>query len=208
MKDTRNKVHGSSDASGPSTTSTSLLLRLKELEPDAWNQMADLYGPLVFHWGKRAGLSTQDAEDVVQEVFQTVARKMADFRRDRDGDSFRAWLRVITRNKIGNTLKRLQRQDSPIGGTNAMRDMAQVSEEDIASPSPLATDYSGLFQRAFSLIRSEYKEQTWQAFWRVVVGDRGAAEVAQELGMSINAVYIAKSRVLCRLREVLGDPVE
>ncbi|MFW6106664.1 MAG: RNA polymerase sigma factor [bacterium] len=208
VKDSRNSDNRRIDAGEVSSTSTSLLLRLKELEPEAWNQMAELYGPLVFHWARRAGLSTQDAEDVVQEVFQTVARKMSDFRRDRGGDSFRAWLRVITRNKVGNALKRLQREDSPVGGTNAMREMAQVAEQGMLSPSPLETDCSGLFQRAFSLIRSEFKEQTWQAFWRVVIDDRGAADVAAELDMSINAVYIAKSRVLCRLREVLGDPVE
>jgi len=183
-------------------------MRLKGQEPGAWNEMALLYGPLVFHWARRAGLCPQDSEDVVQEVFQTVARRITEFRRDRDGDSFRAWLRIITRNKIGNILKRLQRGETPVGGTNAMNKMAQVAEKDIPSTPSLDADYGGLFERAFSLIRPEFKEQTWQAFWRVVVGDRAAGEVAAELGMSANAVYIAKSRVLCRLREVLGDPLE
>src|SRR5262249_3854170 len=80
------------------TTSCTLLQRARGHEPDAWTRIVGLYGPLVRTWARRAGLGAEDADDVAQEVFASAAAHLADFRRDRAGDTFRGWLRVITRN--------------------------------------------------------------------------------------------------------------
>jgi len=207
VKDARN-LEGDSGLDGLSRTSTSLIRRLRVWESTAWDEMADLYGPLVFHWARQVGLRQQDAEDVVQEVFQTVARKIHDFRHEGSDNSFRGWLRVITRNKIGNLLKQLQRRGRTVGDALARLEANQAAAHDPPSPDEDASDYGGLFQRAFSMIRADFKEPTWRAFWLTVMEERPVEEVAASLELSANAVYIAKSRVLRRLRDVLGDVIE
>src|SRR5262245_13672085 len=103
---------------GPSgQTSPSLLARAQENQPAAWEQLVDLYAPLVYHWCRRAGLGAEDTEDVFQEVFRAVARALADFRRDRAGDTFRGWLRTITSNKIRDHFRLLRDQAKGAGGT-------------------------------------------------------------------------------------------
>lgn len=188
----------------PSLTSSRLVAGLKAREPDAWRQLAALYGPLVLRWCRRQKVPERDAEDVVQEVFLTVANRVADFRHDRQGDTFRGWLWTITRNKIGDWLQRQLTQEQAAGGTDHQERLLQTPAE---QPDDVeeAADAGALYQRALDLIRPEFEEATWQAFWRVAVGGQPAAGVAAELGLSRNAVYIAKSRILRRLREVLGE---
>src|SRR5262245_4484517 len=90
----------------PGSTASSLILGVRQGQADAWHRVARLYAPLVYAWCRRAGLQGPDAEDILQEVFLTVARRASDFRHDRPGDSFRGWLWGITRNKIGDWLRR------------------------------------------------------------------------------------------------------
>src|SRR5262249_61199699 len=91
-------------------TSLTLLERLRANEPDAWRTLVHLYSPLVYYWCARARVLGADADDVVQEVFQAVATHIADFRRDRKGDTFHGWLRVITKNMIRLHFRRHGRQ--------------------------------------------------------------------------------------------------
>src|SRR4051812_1404007 len=100
-------------------TSPSLLARAQENQPAAWEQLVDLYAPLVYHWCRRAGLREEDVEDVFQEVFRAVARALPDFRKERAGDTFRGWLRTITRNKIRDHYRLLQDEVRGAGGTDA-----------------------------------------------------------------------------------------
>jgi RNA polymerase sigma-70 factor (ECF subfamily) len=198
------------DVEGPppsSATSRSLLGRVKADDPAAWERLVALYGPLVVQWCRGWGLREQDAADVFQEVFQAVATHVAGFRKEREGDTFRGWLRAITRNKVRDHFRRRGRQPEGVGGTEAQDRLAEL-------PAPVAPDEDGaaveeeergLFRRALELIRQEFAERAWQAFWRTAVEGRAAAEVAAELSMSPGAVRVAKSRVLQRLREELGD---
>jgi RNA polymerase sigma-70 factor, ECF subfamily len=187
----------------PEMTSPTLVAGVRRGDADAWDRLARLYGPLVYAWCRRAGLQAADAEDVLQEVFVTVSARVGEFRHGGEGDTFRGWLWAITRYKIGDWLKRRPRQAVGTGGSEALDHLHQMPEPDLPEAEPVGP--SGLHQRALELVRGEFIDATWQAFWGVVVQGRDPADVATELGLSRNAVYIARSRVLRRLREALGE---
>jgi RNA polymerase sigma-70 factor (ECF subfamily) len=190
----------------PSATPSSLLDRLRSPADDAaWGRLLAMYGPTVECWCRRAGLSADDAADVRQEVFRTVARSIAAFRRDRPGDSFRGWLYATTRSRVTDFRRRAGRQPRAAGGTDAHDRLMELPAEESHESAVADEDVRAVYERCVGLIRSEFEERTWRAFWRVAVDDRPAAEVAAELGMTPGAVYIAKSRVLKRLRDEFGD---
>jgi len=189
-----------SGSQSPSSTSTSLLARLRTQDRDAWTRLGKLYGPLVYSWCRRRGLQAEDSADVVQEVFRAVAGHIQDF----TAGSFRGWLWTITRNKIMDHHRRGQHQPDAVGGTDAQERMNQIPDALDASETGSNTT-SSLVRRALAMIQPDFKEATWQAFWRVAMDGQSAAEVAQTLGVSTNAVFIAKSRVLQRLRDELGE---
>jgi RNA polymerase sigma-70 factor (ECF subfamily) len=200
-----NSGDGSGNSGGVSAgrTRPSLLNGLRAKDPDAWQRLARLYAPLVHTWCRRRGLEQADAEDVVQEVFHAVMRGMADFRRDRPNDSFYRWLRGITRHKLIDHFRRQANQSNALGGSDAQEQFAQLpADEPLEDDAP---EYSGLLRRAIELIRSEFEDSSCQAFLQYKVEGRGADVVAKELGLSVNAVYTASSRILRRLREVLGE---
>jgi len=202
MADTGDNSDGRTSAS----TSRSLLARLRVNEPAAWDRLVSLYAPLVWHWCRRMGLPRQDAADVLQEVFQAVALHLDTFRKARPQDSFRGWLRAITRNKVIDHARREGRQPRAAGGTAARVWLAQVVEADRAAEDPEEAALEGqVVHRALQGIRAEFEERTWRAFWRVTVDGQPAQDVAQELGMTPGAVRVAKCRVLNRLRRELGD---
>jgi RNA polymerase sigma-70 factor (ECF subfamily) len=195
-------LHPQPDDPGP--TSPTLVDRLKRHDPEGWRRHVQLYGPLIYRWCRRGRLGPEDAADVAQEVFRTVAARIQDFRRDRPGDSFRGWLWTITRHKIGDHLRRLQRQPSAAGGSDAHMGLLNLPER-LPDDEEAAADFSALVHRAMDLVRAEFAERTWQAFWRTAVEGRTATDVAGELGVTPDAVRMAKSRVLRRLREELPD---
>ena len=190
--------------SANSRTSSSLLERIKACEQDAWVRLVQLYSPLIYAWCRQFGLQAADAADVGQEVFRAVARKISDFRRDRPGDSFRAWLRTITRNRVRDHFSALAVRAQGHGGSDAQIQLQQIPaniETDSAVSSEADNLEAGLlYRRAMDLIRSEFEDRSWQAFWSVVVEEQSPDSVAERLGLSRNAVYLAKSRILRRLR--------
>jgi RNA polymerase sigma-70 factor (ECF subfamily) len=201
----------SSESQPPSTaTSRSLLERVRADDPRAWDQLVALYAPLVFHWCRGWDLREQDAADIFQEVFQAVATHIGSFRKEQKGDTFRGWLRTITRNKVHDFFRRRGREPEGVGGTDAQARLAEVPAPAPAEEGSLAEEPAerALVYRALELIRAEFTEQTWQAFWRTAIEDRPTADVAAELAMSPGAVRVAKSRVLQRLREELGEAIE
>lgn len=188
-------------------TSLTLLERLRAMDRQGWRELVILYGPLVAAWCRRSGLGEEDAADVVQEVFAAVAGKIGGFRRDKPGDTFRGWLRVIARNEILMHRRRLAtRPPAGIGGSTAQLRLQEFPEPwaDEAQVDS-SGEQSQFFHRGLELIRSEFEPATWQAFWQVTVEDRPSETVAQQLGMSRGAVRQAKYKVLKRLRAFLGD---
>jgi RNA polymerase sigma-70 factor (ECF subfamily) len=185
-------------------TSLSLLQRLRESDNDAWSRLVHLYGPLIRHWAARRGVTGADADDVTQEVFKAVAGGLAQFRRDRPGDTFRGWLHGVTRNVLLRHAERANRQPRGSGGTAALVGLNAVPDAADAEPDSPA-ELGALYRRGLELVKGEFEARTWQMFWRHVVGERSPAEVAAEMGVSPAAVRQAKSRVLRRLKEELGD---
>jgi RNA polymerase sigma-70 factor (ECF subfamily) len=185
------------------STSSSLLDRVRARDPDAWEKLARLYCPLVYHWARQQHLQDADAADVVQEVFRTVAQRIDDFHRDRPDDTFRGWLRGITRNKLGDYFRRVAAHPPAAGGSSARErldgvpDLREAPAEDGEAEASLA-------QRALQILRTEFEDTTWQAFWGAAIDGRAAAEIARDLGMTPRAVRQAKYRVLRRLRQELG----
>jgi RNA polymerase sigma-70 factor, ECF subfamily len=191
----------------PGSTSSTLLGRLLQGDGDAWDRMVKLYYPLVYGWCRQRVGQAEDTRDVVQEVFAAVAWGLRNFRRDRQGDSFRGWMRGIARHKVQEYWRRHGPQDQPAGGTDAIRRLAAIPDWNDNEDDPPG-DKARLVQKALEQIRHEFGDQVWQAFWRSAALGHVPADIAADLGVTRNAVFKAKARVLARLREQLGDLLE
>jgi RNA polymerase sigma-70 factor, ECF subfamily len=194
-------------SAGPGSTSTGLVNGVKGHDQEAWRRLAHLYGPLVYQWCRWRGLQTSDAEDVTQDVFLTVAVKVGSFRRERPGDTFRGWLWVITRHKLGHWIRRQRLREQAAGGTDAQHHLLAALPDEGSEPTAASGEgaVAGLYQRALQLIRTEFADRSWEVFRRLVLEGQRPADVAADLGTTRSAVYVTKSRILRRLREVLGD---
>ncbi len=166
-----------------------------------------LYGPVIYRWCRRSNLAAEDAADVVQEVLAAALVHLPDFRREKPEDSFSGWLAAITRNKVrelfaaGKAGPRPAAAAPPCGRWPKSPSLNRPAR----SIQPDAQAAACLSRRVLEVIRSEFEDRTWRAFWRVSVGGESASHVAADLGMSVAAVYKAKSRVLGRLRQVLAE---
>ncbi len=186
------------------STSVSLLRRLRQPNQEAaWERFVELYAPLIFHWGKNQGLNATDSTDLVQEVMAILVAKLPEFQYD-PKKRFRGWLRTVTVNAARN----LRRRESTRPSTNVIEAVEQVSVTDAVELFGEAEYRRFLVKRAMQLMRAEFQEQTWKACWMHVAEGRRAADVGQELGLSANAVHIAKCRVMRRLREELDGLME
>jgi RNA polymerase sigma-70 factor (ECF subfamily) len=165
-----------------------------------------MYSPLVYHWCRRAGMVGEDIHDVVQEVFQALSMNLDQFDKSRGPGAFRKWVRGITRFKVCDYFKGKARQPYGAGGTDAYKMILEVPvnpEDD--SEAENESERNTLYLRALDLIRGDFEERTWQAFWRLGVENKATDEVAAELGMTAMAVRQAKSRVLRRIKDEVGD---
>jgi RNA polymerase sigma-70 factor (ECF subfamily) len=194
------------DQPGPNeNTSLSLLDRLRMDDPAAWAITVRLYTPLVHRWGGRAGVQHADLEDLSQEVFRSAASSFSGFRRDRPGDSFRGWLHGITRNFLLKHFERQRRSPRATGGTDAFLRMQEIGASATDSDDDVASDKHVVYLQAMELMKGQFEEKTWQAFWMTVVDGRSPDDVAGHLGLSAVAVRKYKSRVLQRLRSEFDD---
>jgi RNA polymerase sigma-70 factor (ECF subfamily) len=182
-------------------TRPSLLVRIRDRQDSqAWSQFVAIYAPLVYGFARKHGLQDADAADLTQEVLRSVAAAAGRLDYDPQRGSFRGWLFTVVRNKLRNFLASRARQCQGSGDTSAQilleAQPARKEEQDWDE------EYEQrLFAWAATQVRDGFHDSTWQAFWQTAVEGKGAAEVAESLEMSVGAVYIAKSRVLARLRE-------
>tara|TARA_R110002072_G_C7978294_1_gene535845 strand:+ start:33795 stop:34238 length:444 start_codon:yes stop_codon:yes gene_type:complete len=144
----------------------------------------------------------------MQNVFLSVSKSVHKFEKNRESDSFRGWLWTITRNKVRDFCRKQARQvAAAAGGTNAYAELAamseQLSDDSMSITSP--REFSGLLHRAMEMVKAEFEPRTWNAFWRSAIENEPTSEIAGRLEMSANSVRQAKSRVLRRLREELGE---
>jgi RNA polymerase sigma-70 factor (ECF subfamily) len=186
----------------PSTLHTrcSLLVRIRDAHDTAsWQTFVELYGPLVYRWGRSKGLQEADAADATQEVMLQVAQSIRTFEYQPERGRFRDWLGTVARHKVERLLKKNGRAASGAGGDAADR-LDQIRSPE-ADDEWTAAFNAHVLRMALDRIRPEFPPDVWRAFERRWLDNRSAEEVAAELGMTIQAVYVAKSRVLKRLEE-------
>ncbi len=193
-----------------SNTPVSLLERLR-LRPDAasWRRLVDLYTPLIRGWLRRYDVTPADADDLNQEVLQVVVREVPNFRHDLRTGAFRRWLRTVTVNRL-RTFWRARSARPVATGDSAIEQML----DELADPeSSLSRQWEAehdrhVARRMLELIEPEFEPTTWRAFQLLVVEGRDTREVAATVGLTANAVRIAKSRVLARLRQEAAGLVD
>ncbi len=189
-------------------TRPSLLVRIRDSRDElAWGEFAKLYTPLIYRFARKAGLQDADASLVTQDVLITVARTIHRLDYDRKNGSFRGWLKVVTRSRISDFLSAQGRHIQGSGDTDMLRVIAD--QADASQPDLWEQEYRRcLFERAVQEIRCDFEQTTWQAFWQTSVEGREVKAVAEKLGLSLGAIYIARSRVLARLRQAVREAEE
>jgi RNA polymerase sigma-70 factor (ECF subfamily) len=183
-------------------TRASLLVQIRDgSNHDAWQEFIKLYGPVVYGFARKRGLQDADAADLMQDVMRSVSSAIGRLDYDRNQGTFRGWLFTITRNKVFNFLsaRRIRPQASGDSGTNRLLE----SHPDTSDGSD---EWEMDYQRrvaaiAMERVKTEFQENTWLAFWLTAVDGVAVAEVAKQVGLSHGAIYVAKSRVLARLKE-------
>jgi len=184
----------------PQTTRLTLLIRLRDgADKQAWSDFVELYSPVVYGFARRQGLQDADAADLVQEVLRSVARSIPNY--DRQKGRFRSWLMGVVRNRLSEFWAARARQATGSGDTRVLKHMEQLpSREDVEDV--WEQEYRrSVFRLAVARIRDNFADSNWQAFWQTHVEGKTTREVAKSLGMSEGAVYVAKSRVMARLKE-------
>jgi RNA polymerase sigma-70 factor (ECF subfamily) len=184
-------------------TRASLLVRIRDMQDaQAWSEFVEIYAPLIYGFTRKHGLQDADAADLTQDILRTVARTVNRLDYDPDRGSFRGWLFTVVRNRLRDFHAGRKRHPQGTGDTGAVERLeAQPAPEDSLAQQ-WDQDYERqLFQWAAERVRQGVQDSTWQAFWLTTVDGMGGKDVAHKLGMSVAAVYLAKSRVMARLKE-------
>lgn len=191
----------------PPETRASLILRLPNAaDVAAWDELVAIYGPLVFRMAVRKGLQRADADDLVQEVFVAIARSVSDWLERPDRGRFRAWLLRIARNTAVNFLTRPAHRPWATGGDDAARMLAAMPAPESELSSRFDLEYRReVFRWAAEQVRQTVAETTWQAFWLSHVEGTSISDAAEQLGISVGNVYVARSRVINRLQQLVNE---
>jgi RNA polymerase sigma-70 factor (ECF subfamily) len=186
----------------PSSTRPSLLLRVRdERDAEAWRQFVELYGPMVYEFGRRRGLQDADAADLTQIVLGGLGEQLRRDAYDCRRGPFRAWLFGVVRNQCRKFVTKRARFIAGTGDTGMHEALAQQPAPEPDDESLWQQEYEQrLFLWSAERVRPYVAESSWQAFWLTAVEGKSAKETAQRLGMAVGAVYTAKSRVLERIR--------
>ncbi len=183
-------------------TRYSLIGRLRNPQNvEAWNEFASIYQPLIFRICRQRGLQHADATDVTQEVMSRVATAIDSFDHQQKGATFRGWLYRVTRNLVVDFFR--QKENRNVAGADTgLFELLQQEPGEEESKEFRIEFQKQIFAIAANQVRGEVKANTWQAFWRTEVENEAVTRVANELGMNAGAIYVARSRVIARLRKV------
>lgn len=189
----------------PDATRASLILRLQNADDvAAWDEFVAVYSPAIFRVTRKRGLQTADAENVVQQVFWAVSNSLSNWLEREDRGSFRSWLLRIARNETVDLLTR--RGTRPLGqdGSSAERLLANLPEPDQLS-GELNLEYErSVFRWASAQVRGVVNDQTWEAFWLSSIEGLPVNEVAERLSIRPGNVYLSRSRVMARIKELVA----
>jgi RNA polymerase sigma-70 factor (ECF subfamily) len=182
-------------------TQTSLIARVKDLGDGAsWAEFLGIYQPIVFRMARRRGMQEADALDVMQQVFLSISRSIEGWTAEEGRPPFRAWLTTIARNAITKALTRRPR-DLATGASSVIDLLHQLPSEDAAAEELNAEAKQEVVRWAAEQLRSEFSDITWSIFWQTAIEGIPAAEVAKSTGRTPGAIYVARYRVLTRLKE-------
>lgn len=187
------------------STSPSLLVRARTGETEAWNRIVEIYGPITCEQCRRKGIPDEDASDVTQEVFIAISKGLAEFRRDRPNDSFLKWIRTITSRRIADWYRTQEHAVTGGGGTSAQLELADQAEPADDTDWEPAEWKRRAVTRALHLMKTDFRENTWKAFWLSEVDGLSTNQVCERLDLKPGAVRQARSKVRKRLVEELGD---
>jgi len=184
-------------------TQPSLLIRLGDKQDTvAWAQFVEVYAPLVYGFARKHGMQDADAADLTQEVMRAVAGAISRLEYDPRRGTFRSWLFTVVRNKFRNYLSNKTRKQMTSGGSSVQELLEAQPDRVDALEEQWDHEYDQrVFSWAVDRVKGSFTDKTWQAFWQVSVEGKNARDVAVNVGISVGAVYIAKSRVLARLKE-------
>ncbi len=188
-------------SSAPPETRWNLVVRLQdERDEAAWHEFIAEYEPFLLTYLQRRGLQDADAQDVAQQVLTSICQSVVNWKPDGRPGAFRRWMATIARHAAIKFLQRKSRQPDSGGGTQFLARMNDVAA--VENDSHARQEYQqAVFAWAVSRVRDEFRESTWKAFWETTVLHRPIEVVANELGLSTGAVYMARSRVMVRLKE-------
>jgi RNA polymerase sigma factor (sigma-70 family) len=184
-------------------TRASLLVRLRDgADVGAWQEFVHLYAPVIYGFARKRGLQDADAADLMQEVLRSLSSAVARLEYDSTRGTFRGWLFTVTRNKVFNFLESRSRRVQGSGDSRMQRQLEQHAESDGKLSADWEADYQrNLAAQAMERVKGEFQAATWQAFIQTAVEGRAPAQVARSVGLSVGAIYVAKSRVIARLRQ-------
>jgi RNA polymerase sigma-70 factor (ECF subfamily) len=190
-------------------TRASLLLRLRDpRDGDAWAQFVTLYAPVVYGYARKQGLQDADAADLCQEVLRAVAGAVGRLEYDPGRGSFRNWLFTVVRRKLSNW-RAAQENRARGSGHPATRLLLEQCPAPTAEEAEWEDEWQDqLFAWACAQVRADVTDVTWQAFWGTAIDGQSGKRVAADLGLSLTAVYNARSRVLARLKELIQSVKE
>ena len=190
--------------SDPLETRASLIHRLPDAaDVSAWDEFVQIYAPLIYSVARRKGLQPADADDIVQEVLSAVARSVDDWLQKTTRGRFREWLFTIARNTAVNFLTRRKHKPLGHGGSDAASLLLNVQSQDELSAEFDRQYQREIFRWASLKVKDAVTENTWKAFWQTTMEDRSVTDVAIDLQMTPGSIYIAKSRVMAKLRELV-----
>jgi RNA polymerase sigma-70 factor (ECF subfamily) len=187
-------------------TRASLLARLRDSQDGAaWKEFVDLYIPVIYAYARRQGLQDADALDLCQDVLGAVAGAVSRLDYDPDRGAFRSWLFTIVRRKLSNWRRnRRCQRDGELAARPATPDAETNHVEGVWE----AEWQRRVFAWACEQVRADVTDATWQAFWRTAIDRQSGKKVAAELGLSVAAVYLARSRVVARLKQLVQSAEE
>jgi RNA polymerase sigma-70 factor (ECF subfamily) len=189
------------------STHYSLIENAKQRLPDAWDPLVEIYTPLIHAWCRRLGCKPDECDDLCQEVLFAASSSVDSFRGNGQSGSFRGWLWKITYRKWIDRYRKVVDDPSAVGGSTAANALQQVYDpngQEFAEPSSSDMVHA-LLQRAMQMVRCEFQELHWQAFWRSVIDGIPTDVVAKQLQMTSASVRQSRSRILRRLRVIMGD---
>jgi RNA polymerase sigma factor (sigma-70 family) len=182
-------------------TRASLLVRLRDGgDVGAWREFVRLYAPIIYGFARKRGLQDADAADLMQDVLRSLSSAVHRLEYDPVRGTFRGWLFTVTRNKVFNFLESRSRRVQGSGDSRVQQRLEQHADGDQSAD--WEADYQrSMVSQAMERVKGEFQNATWEAFLLTAVEGRTPAQVSSRVGLSVGAIYVAKSRVIARLRQ-------